>query len=212
MNSENINLDHLIICKKCDTLHKKATLKEGAVAKCTKCGSVLYRHHKNLIDYGLAIGLSALIFFIIANSFDIVVLDLRGSKQSVTLPSVLLSLFENGYYFVALFCSFVIFIFPFLVLVIYVWVMYLMKIKNDERLIERLLVLLAKLLPWNMSEIFLISIFVALIKLIGYAQIHFGISLWALMIFVGFDLYMSKSICLDELWMTKKRIFEGKHV
>jgi paraquat-inducible protein A len=211
-NIKDISLDELIICKKCDTLHHKKKLKVGAVAKCRECGSILYRHHRNLIDYGLAIGLSALIFFIIANSFEIVNIELRGVRQGITLPSVLLSLFENGFLVVGIFCSFVIFIFPFMLLVVYIWMMYLMKLKVGEKKVEKLLIFLAKLLPWNMSEIFLISIFVALVKLIGYADIHFGLSLWALMVFVGFDLYLSKSISIDELWRAKRRIYRGKDV
>ena len=212
MKENSINLNNLIICKKCNTLHKKKKLDQGAVAKCTECGAILYRHHKNLLDYGLAIGISALIFFIIANSFDIVMIDLNGIKQSITLPSVIFTLFENGYYVVGLFCLFVILILPFTMLIIYIWLIYLMKITKDEDLVEKLLILLAKLLPWNMIEIFLISIFVALVKLIGYAQIHFGVSIWALMIFVGFDLYLSKSISIDELWRAKERVFRGKNV
>jgi paraquat-inducible protein A len=211
INSDK-SLNNLIICKKCDTLHSKKKLKAGAVAKCTECSSVLYRHHKHLVDYGLSLGISALIFFIIANSFDIVRIDLNGVEQGITLPSVLLSLFENGFVLVGIFCSLVVFIFPFMLIVIYIWIMWLMKIKEDEVLVERLLIYLSKLLPWNMSEIFLISIFVALIKLIGYAEIHFGLSLWALAIFVGFDLYLSKSISIDELWRAKDRIFRGKNV
>ena len=212
---ESINeipLDNFIICKKCDTLHHKKKLKLGGVAKCTECGSVLYRRHRNLVDYGLAIGLSALIFFILANLFPIVNIELRGVHQDISLPSVLLSLFENGFFIVGLFCSFVIFLFPFSVLLIFIWVMWLMRIQKGEKIIENLLIILAKILPWNMTEIFLISVFVALVKLIGYAQIHFGLSLWALVIFVGFDLYLSKSISIDELWRAKKRIFGGKNV
>jgi paraquat-inducible protein A len=209
---DNKNLNNLIICKKCDTLHYKKRVKAGAVAKCKECGTILYRHHRHLVDYGLAIGISAMIFFIIANSFEIVKIDLNGVEQGITLPTVLLSLFEKGFVLVGLFCTLVIFIFPFILLVIYIWMMWLLKIKKDERLVERLLIYLAKLLPWNMSEIFLISIFVALIKLIGYADIHFGLSLWALAIFVGFDLYLAKSISIDELWRAKERIFRGKNV
>jgi len=205
-------LDNLIICKKCDTLHHKKDIKAGSVAKCSECGSILYRHHKDIIDFGLAIGISAFIFFLVANSFDIVSIDLRGIKTSITLPSVILSLFENGFLIVGIFCAFVIFIFPFTLMIIYIWIMYLLKIKQDEQLIEKLLIILAKLLPWNMSEIFLISIFVSLVKLIGYAQINFGISLFALMIFVGFDLYLSKSISIDEIWRKKIEIFGVKNV
>jgi paraquat-inducible protein A len=209
---DEINLDNLIICPKCNTLHHKKKIAPGAVAKCVECGFVLYRNHKNLIDYGLAIGISALIFFILTNSFEIVSLELRGVKQSITLPSVILSLFENGYYIVGLFCFFVIFLLPFLLIVVYIWALYLMKLKRDEELVERLLILLAKLLPWNMIEIFLVSIFVALIKLIGYASIEFGISIWTLIVFVGLDLYLSKSISIDELWRAKKRVFGGQNV
>ena len=207
-----IPLDNFIICKKCDTLHQKKYLKLGAVAKCTECGSVLYRRHRNLVDYGLALGMSALIFFIIANAFPIVNIELRGIQQDISLPSVLLSLFENGFFLVGLFCSFVIFIFPFTVLVVFIWIMWLMKLRRGEKRVEKLLIFLAKILPWNMVEIFLISIFVALVKLIGYAQIHFGLSLWALITFVAFDLYLSKSISVDELWRAKKRIFRGQGV
>jgi paraquat-inducible protein A len=212
---EKINhmpLDNFIICKKCDTLHQKKDLKVGGVAKCTECGSILYRRHRNLVDYGLAIGLAALIFFILANAFPIVNIELRGVHQDISLPSVLYSLFENGFFLVGVFCSFVILIFPFMVMVVFIWIMWLLKIRRGEALVEKLLIFLAKMLPWNMTEIFLISIFVALVKLIGYAQIHFGLSLWALIVFVMFDLYLSKSISIDELWRAKKRIFRGKDV
>ncbi len=209
---EKNELDRYIICPKCDTLHEKKRLHRGSVAKCVECGSVLYRHHRNLVDYGLAMGLSAFIFFVLANSFPIVSIELRGAIESITLPSVILSLFENGYYLVGLFCSFVIFIFPFVLLVVYIWIMWLLKQRRSQELVEKLLVLLAKLLPWNMSEIFLISIFVALVKLIGYARIELGVSLWALVVFVAFDLYLSKSISIDELWRAKSRIFRGKDV
>ncbi len=211
-DDDKLLLDSLIICKKCDTLHRKKALKVGAVAKCKECGSILYRHHKDIIDYGLALGISAFIFFILANAFEIVSIDLNGAKQSITLPGVILSLFENGYYIVGFFCLFVIFVFPFFLLVTYIWMIYLMKIREDEPMVEKLLILLAKMLPWNMSEIFLISIFVALVKLIGYAQIHLGISLWSLVAFVGFDLYLTKSISIDELWSAKSRVFRGKDV
>jgi paraquat-inducible protein A len=61
-----------------------------------------------------------------------------------------------------------------------------------------------------MTDIFLISILVALVKLIGYAQIHMGIAFWALMVFVLIDLYIVKSIQLSELWMLRKRILLNK--
>ncbi len=70
--------------------------------------------------------------------------------------------------------------------------------------------MLSHITPWSMTDIFLISILVALVKLIGYAQIHMGIAFWALMVFVLIDLYIVKSIQLSELWMLRKRILVNK--
>jgi paraquat-inducible protein A len=61
-----------------------------------------------------------------------------------------------------------------------------------------------------MSDIFLISILVALVKLIGYAQIHMGIAFWALLIYVAIDLYITKQIHVSEIWMLRKRLYEDK--
>jgi paraquat-inducible protein A len=82
----------------------------------------------------------------------------------------------------------------------------LLKVKKRKRLTKELLILLAHIQPWSMTDIFLISILVALVKLIGYAQIHIGIAFWALMAFVLIDLYIVKRIHLFDIWMLRKRI------
>ncbi len=83
-----------------------------------------------------------------------------------------------------------------------------MKLKINESAVKKMLVILSALLPWNMVEIFLISILVAMVKLIGYAEIHFGISFWALVLFVLFDIYMTRNISIIALWGMKERVYE----
>ena len=63
-----------------------------------------------------------------------------------------------------------------------------------------------------MSDIFLISILVALVKLIGYAQIDMGVAFWTLVIFVGIDLYMTKQIHVSEIWMLRRRLYAQERV
>lgn len=89
----------------------------------------------------------------------------------------------------------------------YMVIFLLLKLAVGEKLSKELLILLSHITPWSMSDIFLISILVALVKLIGYAQIHMGIAFWALMVFVLLDLYVTKSIHVSEIWMLRKRIF-----
>jgi paraquat-inducible protein A len=202
------DLDNLVICKKCATLHHKVILKERTKAICTTCKSVLYRKHHDLLGKSLALSITTLIFFIVANLFPIVTIDLGGSISNITLSSVFLTMLEQEFYFAGLMCAFVIFLLPLALILNFTILLIFMRLKIKENFVKKMLVFLSTLLPWNMVEIFLISILVAMVKLIGYAEIHFGISFWALVLFVLTDLYLTKSISLIALWGLKERVYE----
>ena len=197
-------LDELVICHKCHTVHKEIPIQDGAKACCSECGSVLYRYDSKLIDHGLALSLTALIFFFVANLFPLVKIEILGHTQYITLTKTFLSLFQNGFYIVGMMCLFLIFLFPLLIMLLYFVIFAILKFKGSPRLLKELLILLSHLKPWNMSEIFLVSIFVALVKLIGYAQIHMGISFWALAAFVLLDIYLNQHVHISEIWMLRR--------
>jgi len=203
-------LDHLIICHKCHTLHEEVIIKDRTKALCTACNSVLYRFDSRLVDYGLSLSIAGLIFFILANVFPIVKIELLGHEQFITIPKTFVALFDNGFYFVGLMCAFLIFIFPLLIFIVNLVLFSLLKLRKSPHFTKELLILLSHMKPWSMSDIFLISILVALVKLIGYAQIHMGAAFWALMLFVGIDLYMTKQIHISEIWMLRRRLYEHK--
>ena len=203
-------LDNLIICKKCFTLHEEVPIKDGTKACCSECGAILYSYESKRIDRGLALSITGFIFFVLANVFPLVQIEILGHEQFITIPKTIFSLFESGFYIVGLICAFLIFIFPLMIFMINILLFILLKIKRGEKWTKDLLILLSHITPWSMTDIFLISILVALVKLIGYAQIHMGIAFWALMIFVLIDLYIVKSIQLSELWMLRKRILLNK--
>jgi paraquat-inducible protein A len=199
-------LDNLIICQQCFTLHEEVPIKDGTKACCSECGAILYRYDSKLIDHGLALSLTGIVFFILANVFPLVQIEILGHGQFITIPKTIFSLFESGFYIVGLICAFLIFIFPLMIFTINMLIFTLFKMKRGEKLTKELLILLSHITPWSMTDIFLISILVALVKLIGYAQIHIGIAFWALMVFVLIDLYIVKRIHLSEIWMLRKRM------
>ena len=199
-------LDNYIICEQCYTLHEELPIKDGTKALCTECGHVLYRYDSKLVDYGLALSISGFIFFILANLFPLVKIDLLGHEEYITIPKTILALFENGFYIVGLLCAFLIFIFPFMIFSMNIVFFALLKRKKGKKMTKEILILLSYIVPWSMTDIFLISILVALVKLIGYVQIDMGISFWALMVFVLIDIYIVKRIHLSELWMLRKRV------
>jgi len=185
-------LDHLIICPKCHTLHYKVKLPEGKSAKCHHCKKILYRYDKRILEHGFALAITGLLLFFVSNLFPLVKVEMLGHEQHVTIISMVFSLFESGFYVVGVVVAFMVFIFPLLILLVYIAVSWLMIQKKGECLTKDLLVLLSKLLPWNMVEIYLVSILVALVKLVGYMQIYFGLS------FLVFDTFCASGYLSEQ--------------
>jgi len=201
-------LDNYIICQMCSTLHEEVPIADGSRACCSSCGAVLYHHDRRLIENGLSLSITGFIFFIIANSFPLVKIEILGHEQFITLSKTFVALFENEFYIVGMLCLFLIFLFPLMIFLFNIIIFALLKLKIKQDMIKDLLILLGHIKPWSMSEIFLVSILVALVKLIGYAQINMGLSFWGLIIFVLIDLYITRTIHLSEIWMLRKRIFK----
>ncbi len=202
-------LDKLIICPRCHTLHRKIRLKDADAAYCDVCENMLYTRHENLLDKGLAISVATLITFIMASSFAIVRIEINGIWQDLTLPFVFVTLFKEEFWVVGLIVSFLIFFVPLLYIVIYTFVMLLFRIRRGYETTRRLLIFLAELRKWNMVEIFLISVLVALVKLIGYAEIVIGTSFWALAAFIVLDIYLTKRLRLADLWDLRDEVYHA---
>lgn len=205
----SVVLDDLIICPKCQTLHMKIELPKSSSAFCDNCGAVLYRYDDRMITKGLALSITGIILFVVANLFPLVKVELLGHSEYVTIVSMIFTLFENNFYILGTVVSFLVFIFPFLILLIYFSFMVLLNTKRGKGETKELLILLHKILPWSMIEIYVVSILVALVKLVGYMDIDFGVSFWALVLFMILDTYLSKSLHIGELWELRWRIYHG---
>jgi len=203
-------LDNFVICHKCFTLNEEIPVADGSKACCSECGHILYKYDSKLIDHGLALSFTGLIFFILANMFPLLQIDILGTQQFITIPKTIFSLFENGFFIVGFIVVFLIFVFPLMIFLINLLLFFLLKIERGEQLTKELLILLSHITPWSMADIFFISLLVALVKLIAFGQIHIGISFWALMAFVLIDIYITKSIQLSEIWIFRKRILINK--
>ncbi len=198
-------LDKFIICHQCFTLQEEIPISDGSKACCSECGGLLYRYDTKLIDHALAWSITGLIFFVLANAFPLIKIDLLGVEQFITLPKTIEALFANGFYVVGFLCLFLIFIFPLMIFLINMVLFTLLKLGRGKKMTKELLILLSHITPWSMADIFFISLLVALVKLVAFGQIHIAISFWALMAFVMIDIYISKSIRIPEIWMLRNR-------
>jgi paraquat-inducible protein A len=207
MNIKNIELDKLIICHKCHTLHEKAPLKEGMKAYCSQCDVLLYKNDPYVLDRTLALVVTAFISLVVAFKFTIISININGLEQSLNLTSLFVVILEEKEYLVGLMLLFLIVIFPFVILISMFFLLIYMKMGKAEYLVRRLLILLAHLRPWSMVDIFFISLLVAMVKLFDLAQIELGVSFAAFVLTLFLDAIITKNISFYELWEYHDKIY-----
>lgn len=193
-------LDKLIICKKCHTLHEKVALDRRKKAFCSECNVLLYQQDPNVLDKTLALVIAAAISLFVAFQFTIININIQGLEQSLTLSSLFMVLAEHEQYVVGILFLFIIVIFPVGILLFMFLLLFFMKIKKGGYLTKRILILLAHLKPWNMIDIFFISLLVSMVKLFDVANIELGVSFLAFIFTLILDIIITKNISFHELW------------
>ena len=200
-------LDKLIICHKCHTVHEKFELKDKEKAFCSRCNVLLYQHDEQMINKALALVSTAFIALFIAFEFTIVTINIQGLEQSLTFSSLFVTIVEHEQYVIGVMFLFLIVILPITILLATLILLFFLKIEKAGYLTKRLLILLARLKPWSMVDIFFISLLVAMVKLFDVANIEVGIAFIAFIFTLILDIVISKSLGFHELWELHSKIY-----
>jgi paraquat-inducible protein A len=119
-----------------------------------------------------------MIFFILSNSFPLLTLKFEGQTETTTLLGGVVALYRqgtNGLAFLVLLTTIIV---PFVQLSSMIWALMALKFKVSDKNLPRLLRLLVKIYPWGMLEVFMLGIFVAVVKLAEMAGIVMGIGVY----------------------------------
>ena len=173
-----------ISCPNCDLLHRRSPLPPRGVAMCCRCRAMLYRRAEGCLDITLALALSGIICFLIANFNPFLALSSEGRIQETVLLSGVIELFRQGLHPVAILVLATGFFCPLVVLVGLSYILIPLKLGYRAWGIVPLFRLVRLLQPWAMMEVFFLGILVAMVKLIKMAQITSGIGLYAFLALV----------------------------
>ena len=195
----HIPVSELAGCEECDTVYRKVKLAAGERAYCMCCGAELYRKTRSLTSL-LALVITALIIFAIANSFPIVKVELQGNTSQTTLLGAAWTMFQIDRALVGILILFTTFIVPLLDLLLLTYILSSVGIFKQRppylRLALRILFLFR---VWGMVEVFLIGVLVTLVKLVGMVVVIPGVALWAFAILSLLLVYIA-SVKIKDIW------------
>ena len=171
-------LPDLIACEGCDAVYQKATLGIGEIAVCLRCGSELERNPGRQRERILPLTVAALIMFIIANTFPIVEIELKGQHSQTTLFGAVLALSSEGMSPVALLVLATTILFPLMQLLFLLYLLVPLARGVQPPGFSWLVRAMQTLRPWGMIEVFLLGVLVAMVKLSNTATVMPGVALW----------------------------------
>ena len=185
----------LLVCEHCDTVHRGHVLGHGEEVCCVRCGAVLVRYHT--LDAGgmLALVLTALIVFLIANVWPVVTLGLGAQQSSATLWGMILMMWGQGAQVVSVVAAATLFFFPLNKMVMVGVVLVSARAGRRAPGFAAIMRTLYYLQPWTMTEVFVLGALVSIVKARAYFDVQADPGIWAyavltllITIFSGIDL------------------------
>lgn len=171
-------------CLSCGQVCCISVLTTGQSAECPRCRSVLVRHEWFGPREMLAVCLSALVVFILANAYPLLILEIKGiSRQTSLLEAVSVTWQQRDMWVVALMCLITAFVMP----LAHVLLLLAALLMLQRPVVPTAFAMIARGLhwcrPWSMAPVFLLGVLVSVIKIAGMARIITGTGLWSMALF-----------------------------
>ncbi|MGE8363655.1 paraquat-inducible protein A [Cupriavidus sp.] len=169
----------LIACHECDLLQRETALPIAGVARCRRCGAELYRSRPASLDRALALTLAAIVLFIVANTFPVVGLSVNGDLVQTTLFGAVRILYRDGMWPLAGLVFVTTLMMPLLRMLAMTYLLLPLRLRRLPRRPDLGFRILELAAPWGMTEVLILGMLVALVKLAHIATVVTGVAMWA---------------------------------
>ena len=169
----------LIACRECDLLQHEIALPAYGAALCMRCDAPLFRVTPHGLDYTLASLLTGLLFFMLANVYPLVILEVKGNVASATLFGAVKALAAQDLLSVATLVLVTTILAPACEIVAMLYLLIPLKFGKVVPARAAVFRFVEQVRPWGMIEVFMLGILVAIVKLTTFATVVPGIALWS---------------------------------
>jgi paraquat-inducible protein A len=171
----------LTACHDCDLIHWFGPIPHGNAAKCSRCGAILYQNKRHSLERTLALTLTGLILFIVANSFPFLGLKLHARFHETILITGIKELYLQGMWILATVVLLTTIVMPAAQMLGLLYVLLPIKLNRTPWKLKEVFRFVQSLRPWVMMEVFMLGILVSIVKLAKMATIVPGIAAFAFM-------------------------------
>lgn len=198
VNSESAKKAGLVSCQICGLVHKR-----GA-ENCKRCHTALYARKPWSLDRTLALVLTALVLYIPANMYPMMVVESVGEIISSTILEGVIIFWQDGSYFIASVIFFASIAIPITKLLLLSYLIVRVKyfrpeFPMDETKIYKLTEWIGK---WSLIDVFVVATMAAMIQMGHFASIDPGRAVLSFAAVVIITLFAAESFDSKLLWDT----------
>ncbi len=172
--------NRLIACPECDLLQRTPQSARAGSVCCRRCHATLYRHDPHALRYALALAVAAAVLVMLANSFAVMSLDLRGQRTETSLFGLASALHEAGMSSVAALVFVTLILVPAAQIVAALYLLAPLRLGFVARGFVPVARLFGRLRSWGMVEVFVLGALASIHRLSQIAEVHLGLSFWCL--------------------------------
>ena len=187
-------------CPGCDLLQRIPPLPPGGKAHCVRCSEPLATRPRGPIEQPLALTLTALIVFVVANTQPLMGLSVVGHQASTTIIGGAIQMWLQGREATAALVAICAVIAPLAYILFLLGVLLRLRRPPAPRWVGPLLRWADNLRPWSMLEVMLLGILIALIKIAELATVVPGIGLYAVGVLVVLFAAIPTTLDPREVW------------
>ncbi len=196
----NSTSTEIIACHECDHLHYHEPIPIGAKANCRYCGNLLYRHVSNSLERSLALYITALMLFILANCFPFLSLELGGRAVDTLLFSSGWAMYQLGMGELGLLIFITSILFPLIVIVGRLYLLIFVRFGTFPPYAGIISRTIEALLPWSLVGVFMLGVLISIVKLQDLANVIYGPALLALALLLPVYTAARTSFSHAEFW------------
>ena len=158
-------MSHLVSCQTCGLLQETDELQPGMVAKCARCNFTVTERKPDSRMRTTALALAALVFYVPANLYPIVTTYYWGARQDTTIFAGIRALFQEGSYFIGGLVLVTSVLSPVLKICGLLFLACTVNWTRGQRTRTWIHKIILTIDPWNMLEVMLLAIAVAIVEL-----------------------------------------------
>jgi paraquat-inducible protein A len=169
----------IIACHECDLLQRGSQVQPGSTLRCHRCHAELRRGRSNGPEYALAFTTASVVLLVISNVFPIVGLSVNGTLVQTTLAGSVRVLYLDGMWPLAALVGLTTILMPVVQTMTMLWLLLPLHFGRKPRGPVGAFRLFQLARPWGMTEVLILGLLVALVKLAHIAKVVPGTALWS---------------------------------